>query len=259
MDKRLIRVDLKGKTALVTGGAKGIGKAITNALAESGADVAINYNTSAAGAEAMVRRFRGEGLNAVAVQADVSDTEQAAELVDRAQQGLGSSIDILVNNAGALVGHSTVEEMPLELWREVFDLNLVGATLCAKGVIPGMKAKKWGRIINISSISGRTGAGPGASHYAASKAAMNSLTRTLAKELGPFGITANAVAPGVILTQIHEKHSTKESLEKLRELVPLGYLAQPDEVAGAVLFLASDSASYVTGEVIAVNGGLRMD
>ena len=149
--------------------------------------------------------------------------------------------------------------MTLELWNKVLAVNLTSAMVCSKCVIPGMKQKGWGRIINISSISARSGGGPGGSHYASAKAGMNSFTKSLAKAFGPYGITANGVAPGVILTELHERFSTKEGLEQLKEMTPLGFLGQPEDVAGAVLFLASDSASYITGETIAVNGGLRMD
>ena len=149
--------------------------------------------------------------------------------------------------------------MPADLWQEVLDLNLTSAMVCSKCVIPGMKDKAWGRIINISSISAHSGGGPGGSHYAAAKAGMSSLTKSLAKELGPYGITANSIDPGVILTEMHQKFNTPENLEQLRKATPVGHLGRPEDVAGAVLFLASDSGSYVTGATIAVNGGLRMD
>lgn len=259
MAKRMVAVDLSGKNVLITGAAKGIGEAISKALAAAKANLAINYNTSAQRAESLVEQFRADGLRAVAIQADVSQPDQAERLVSQAQEALGSTIDILVNNAGALIQQSTIEEMTIELWNKVLAVNLTSAMLCAKYVIPGMKQKGWGRIINISSISARSGGGPGGSHYASAKAGMNTLTKSLAKAFGPYGITANAVAPGVILTEMHERFSTKESLEQLKKMTPLGFLGQPEDVAGLVLFLASDSASYITGETIAVNGGLRMD
>ena len=259
MAKRMVAVDLSGKNALVTGGAKGIGEAISRSLAASKANLAINYNTSAQRAKSLVEEFRANGLRAVAIQADVSEPDQAERLVSQAQEALGSTIDILVNNAGTLIQQSTIEQMTIELWNKVLAVNLTSAMLCSKCVIPGMKQKGWGRIINISSISARSGGGPGGSHYSSAKAGMNTLTKSLAKAFGPDGITANAVAPGVILTEMHERFSTKESLEQLKKMTPLGFLGQPEDVAGLVLFLASDSASYITGETIAVNGGLRMD
>ena len=259
MEKRPISLDLKGKNALVTGGAKGIGEAISKALADSGANVAINYNTSAKQAEVLVKKFQANGVNAVTIQADMSNPEDVERLVYKAQEALGGPIDILVNNAGSQIKQSSVEEMPVELWERVLDLNLTGAMVCAKCVISGMKENGWGRIINISSISAHSGGGPGGSHYAASKAGMSSLTKSLAKELGTFGITANSVDPGVILTEIHKKFNTEKNLEQLKKATALGYLGQPEDIAGAVLFLVSDSASYITGSTIAVNGGLRMD
>lgn len=259
MAKRLINVDLKGKNALVTGGAKGIGEAISKALADSGANVAINYNTSARQAEVLEKKFQANGVNAVAIQADVSIPAHAERLVKDASDALDGPIDILVNNAGSQIKQSSIEEMSVELWDKVMGLNLTAAMVCSKCVIAGMKKSGWGRIINISSISAHSGGGPGASHYAASKAGMSSLTKTLAKELGAFGVTANSVDPGVILTEIHQKFNTPENLEQLKKATPLGYLGQPEDIAGAVLFLASDSASYMTGSTIAINGGLKMD
>lgn len=234
MDKRHIKLDLQGKTALVTGGAKGIGKAL-------------------------VEEFIANGNKVVAIGADVSDPQQCEQLVKQAQELLGTTIDILVNNAGSQVRQSTVEEMPIELWNQVLALNLTSAVARSRCVIPGMKKSGWGRIINISSLSAHSGGGPGCSHYAASKAGMSSLTKSLAKELGPHGITANSVDPGVILTQLHEEFNTPENLEQLKKATPLGYLGLPEDIAGSVLFLASDSAPYITGATIAVNGGLRMD
>ena len=259
MDKRYLTVDLTSKKALVTGGAKGIGEAISRALAANGADVAVNYNTSAERAAALVQELRDAGTNAADIQADVSGPDEAERLVKEAANALGGTIDILVNNAGTQLKQSTVEAMPVDLWERVMAINLTGAMVCSKCVIPGMKREGWGRIINVSSISARSGGGPGGAHYASAKAGMSNLTRALAKELGRSGITANAIAPGVILTEIHEKFNTPEALEELRKMTPLGHLGQPEDVAGTVLFLASDSAAYVTGEVIAVNGGLRMD
>lgn len=258
-EKRHIKLDLQGKTALVTGGAKGIGKAISILLAANGADLAVNYNTSAESAKVLVEEFIANGNQAVAIQADVSIPQQCERLVKEAQEALGATIDILVNNAGSQIRQSVIREMPVELWNQVLALNLTSAMICSKCVIPGMKKSGWGRIINISSISAYSGGGPGCSHYAASKAGMSSLTKSLAKEVAPHGITANSVDPGVILTQLHQEFNTPENLEQLKKTTPLGYLGQPEDISGAVLFLASDSAAYITGATIPVNGGLRMD
>ncbi len=259
MDKRLIRVDLAGRTALVTGGAKGIGRAVATALAENGANVVVNYLSSREQAEELVRGIAAHGGKATAFNADVSSGEDVERLFQRAEEYLGGPVDILVNNAGTQVKLSTIEGMTLELWERVIAINLTSAMLCSRRAIPGMKRKGWGRIVNISSISARSGGGPGGAAYASAKGGMSSLSKALAKELGRAGITSNAVAPGVILTEMHEKFSTKESLEQLKTSILVGRHGEPADVAGAVLFLVSDSASYITGETIAVNGGLRLD
>jgi 3-oxoacyl-[acyl-carrier protein] reductase len=250
-----LQVDLSGKIALVTGGAKGIGRALAVALAESNATVVVNYCTSEKPAREMVETIPNIKL---AVRADVAIPEDVEKMMAQIKKEIGD-IDILVNNAGTQLALSTVEEMPVDLWKKVFDINLTSCMVCSKLAIPGMKKKGWGRIINISSISARSGGGPGGTHYASSKGAMTAFTKGLAKELGPAGITVNAIAPGVILTEIHEKFSTRENLENLRKMTPLARLGQPEDIAGAVLFLASDAAAYMTGETVSINGGLRMD
>jgi 3-oxoacyl-[acyl-carrier protein] reductase len=228
-------------------------------LAANGADLAVNYLSSEQRAGEIVEQFRSSGSKAVAIKGDVTVAEDVERLVRETGEALGGSIDILVNNAGAQVAHANIEDMTLDLWNKVIALNLTSAMLCAKGIVPGMKRKGWGRIINISSISGRTGGGPKIVPYTSAKAGLIAFTKGLAKELGPSGITVNSIAPGVIMTEIHERFSTKENLESLKKQTPLGRHGQPQDVSGAVLFLASDSASYITGETIAVNGGLRMD
>ena len=242
MEKRLLKVNLKGKVALVTGGAKGIGEAISTALATNGADVAVNYLTSEKRASELVEQFQRNGNKAIAIKADVAVAEDVERLVHEAQEALGGPVDILVNNAGTQVELSTTEEMSISLWNKVLAINLTGVMLCSKCIIPGMKQRGWGRIINISSISSRSGGGPGGIHYASAKGGLSTFTKGLAKELGPAGITVNAIAPGVILTEIHEKFSTKESLELLKKQIPLERLGQTEDIVGAVLFLVSDSA-----------------
>lgn len=259
MGNGLIKVNLEGKIALVTGGAKGIGKAISTALAANGAGISVNYLSSQREANELVEQFRANGIKAVAVKADIAVPEETERLVRETEETMGGHIDILVNNAGTQVALSSIENMSLSLWAKALAINLTGAMICSKCVIPSMKQKGWGRIINISSISARSGGGPGGAHYASAKGGLSAFTKGLAKELGTTGITVNAIAPGVILTEMHEKFSTKESLELLKRQIPLGRLGQPEDITGAVLFLVSDSASYITGETIAVNGGLRMD
>ena len=259
MYRRKVSVDLNGKTALVTGGAKGIGEAISLALAANGAALALNYCSSGARAREMAAAIEADGGRAVCVQADVAEPDEVKRMVREAEAALGDSIDILVNNAGTQVELSTIDSVTPELWQKVLAVNLTGAMVCSQCVAAGMREKGWGRIINISSISARSGGGPGGIPYATAKGGLNTFTKGLAKELGPTGVTVNAIAPGVILTEMHEKFSTKEGLDNLKDLVPLKRLGEPEDVSGVVLFLTSDSASYVTGEIIAVNGGLRMD
>jgi 3-oxoacyl-[acyl-carrier protein] reductase len=254
-----IRLDLSGHRALVTGGAKGIGESIARALGGCGAAVAVNYCHSESQATQLVDAMKALGQKAVAIRADVSDEKQCIELVQRAAASLGGPIDILVNNAGGPLRLEPIENMPTDLWQDVFALNLTGPMVCSREVMPGMKAARWGRIINLTSISGRSGGGPGYSPYAAAKAGLRSLTKSLAKELGEFGATANSVSPGVVMTEIHERFNTPASLEQLAQQTLLKRLGTPPEVAGIVVFLCSDDAAYITGEDIAVNGGLRLD
>lgn len=254
-----IHLDLSAHRALVTGGARGIGESIALALGECGASVVINYRNSTQQAEQLAKKLTSRGQRAVAVQADVSDEKQCVDLVRRSAESLGGPVDILVNNAGGPIRLSPLEQMPLELWQNVLMLNLTAAMVCSREVIAGMKAAGWGRIINIGSISGRSGGGPGYAHYAAAKAGIGSLTKSLAKELGPHGATVNAISPGVVMTDIHETHNTPESLEQLRRQTLLGRLGEPADVAGVAVFLCSDDAAYITGADIAVNGGLRLD
>ena len=258
-ERKGVSVDLTGKTAVVTGATRGIGEAIVLALAENGATVVVNYRKSADRARELVERFKALNQQAFAVQADVSVAVEANGMIAKARELVGGAIDILVNNVGTQLFQQKVEEMRVEQWRRVFDINLVSAVVCAKAVIPDMKKQNWGRIINITSISGNSGGSPGIAHYASSKAAMHAFTKGLAKEVGPDGITVNAIAPGVILTDLHTEFSTAENLAGAKKQTALQRLGEPVDIAGAVIFLASESASYMTGETIAINGGLRMD
>jgi 3-oxoacyl-[acyl-carrier protein] reductase len=248
-----------GKVVMVTGGATGIGAACVERFASLGASVACCYNKSAETAHALADKMKREGTPIYIAKVDVSNSSEVSGAVAGISEHFGAPVSVLVNNAGDQIRTMSIEEMDEDLWDLVLAVNLKGAFLCSKYCIPGMKLSGWGRIINISSISARSGGGPGAAHYAASKAGVESLTRSLAKELGPFGITANAVSPGVVYTPIHERHNTPESLEKLRKLVPVLRLGEPDEVAGAVVYIASEDASYVNGAVLPVNGGMRLD
>lgn len=259
MEPRRIQVDLRGKIALVTGGAGGIGSAVSRALAENGARVAVNYLTSAQPARELVARLKNQGRTALAIKADVTIEAAIERLFDTIEAQWGGPVDILVNNAGTQIALLSVEAMTAAVWSKALSLILTSKMMCARRAISGMKKKGWGRIINVASISACSGGGPGGVSYASAMGAVATFTKGLAKELGPTGITVNAVAPGVILTAIHEKFSTPASLRNLKKMTPLGRHGQPADVAGAVLFLASDSAAFITGETISINGGLRMD
>ena len=246
-------IDLTAQRAIVTGASTGIGRAIAIALAGAGADVAIHYGSSRKEAEETARAVESHGRRAVLVQADFRDPTAAGKAVEAAVQALGAPIDILVNNAGSLVGRSAVEEMDAELWQEVIALNLSSVFFATKAVLPYLG--DGARIVNVSSVAARHGGGPGAFAYAAAKGGVMTLTRGLAKELASRNIRVNAIAPGVIETPFHDKFSTPEQLETFRKGIPLGRLGTSEECAGAVLYLVSPLASYVTGQSIDINGG----
>ena len=244
---------LDGKVAIVTGSSRGIGRAIALDLAENGAKVVVNYNSSEADANDVVAAIDNMGGSAIAVQADVSDFEAANKLVKRALDTY-SQVDILVNNAG------TTRDTLLMLmkegdWDVVIDTNLKSMFNCCKAVArPMVRRKKGGRIINISSVSGLMGQA-GQANYAASKAGIVGFTKSLARELGSRAITANVVAPGFFPTALTDV-LTEEMIQGMIDLMPLKRLGELPEVAYLVTFLASDRAAYITGEVIRVDGGL---
>ena len=246
-------IDLTAQRAIVTGASTGIGRAIAVALSRAGADVAIHYGSSRKEADETARAVESHGRRAVLVQADFRDPTAAGKAVEAAVQALGAPIDILVNNAGSLVGRSAVEEMDAELWQEVIALNLSSVFFATKAALPYLG--DGARIVNVSSVAARHGGGPGAFAYAAAKGGVMTLTRGLAKELASRNIRVNAIAPGVIETPFHDKFSTPEQLETFRKGIPLGRLGTSEECAGAVLYLVSPLASYVTGQSIDINGG----
>ena len=245
-------VDLTGKAAIVTGGAIGIGRGIALALAEAGADVAITYHRH--DGDTVAKEIAECGRRSAAYPLDASDSGQVDSVVGRAADDLGSPISILVNNAGGLVGRTEVAEMPDERWRQIIDLNLFSAFACSRAVLSTMP--EGGSIINISSLAARNGGGSGAVAYATAKAGMHGFTRGLAKEVGPRGITVNAVAPGLILdTPFHQEFTPEDAQQATIEGTPVRRAGFPDDVAGAVVYLASDAGSFVTGAVLDLNGG----
>ncbi len=248
--------DLTGKFALVTGSSRGIGRGIAFCLAKQGADVAVNYYSSADEAWKVVEEIEGLGRRAIAVKADVAKSDQVKAMVKKANQEFGR-LDILVNNAGVL-NYKTLDQMTEEDWDWVIDTNLKGQFLCAKAVAPLMEKNGWGRIINIASIaSGGVGVGyPALAHYCASKGGVIALTEGLAIELGVKGITVNAIAPGSIETDMAKGVTDNEEVKQgLLARLPIKRIGQPEDIGAAAVFLASKEASYVTGSVVYVDGG----
>jgi len=250
-------LNLTGRTALVTGASSGIGAATALALAELGAGVAIGSRQNTRGAEEMRDRILAAGGRAMAISADVRQADQIRMLVDRVAAALGP-IDILVNNAGSLIARHPLPEVTGAYLDEIFALNLKSAVLASQAVAPSMIARRRGAIVNVVSIAGHTGGGPGAGAYASAKAALTAYTKSLAKELAPHGVRVNAVSPGVIDTPFHEKFSTPAMIEQFVKTIPLGRTGTPAECATVIAFLASDAASYIVGETIEINGGQLM-
>ena len=251
-----IRFD--GKVVFVTGASTGIGAATAIAFGTSGAKVVIHYNSSKKEAEAVEKAIKAKnGGETFLVKADVLNAAETKEMVKAVVDKFGR-IDVLVNNAGGLLSRHPIEEMPEDLYTRVMDLNMTSTFRICKFVIPYMK-KTGGSIINMSSMAARNGGGGGAVIYASSKAAVSTLTRGLAKELAPFKIRVNAVAPGIILTPFHDKYTAPEQLKGMIAQIPLARGARAEEIAGPMLFLASEElAGFITGEVLEINGGQLM-
>jgi 3-oxoacyl-[acyl-carrier protein] reductase len=227
-------------------------------MARQGARVAVNYCKNQIGAEQAVEAVLKAGTEGILVRADVTHQAEIQAMVEVVRKRWGH-IDILVNNAGDLIARRTLTDMTEEYWDQIMALNLKSAFLCTKAVWEEMAGRKSGCIINVTSIAARNGGGPGAAAYAAAKGGLLTYTKSLAKELAPHGIRVNGVAPGVITTPYHERHSSPELMRKFVTTIPLGRTGTAEETADVIVFLASPGARYIIGETVEVNGGMWMD
>lgn len=245
---------LTGLTCVVTGGSRGIGAAIARDLAGAGADVAVNYKSSLESAEAVADDIRERGQSAMAVQANVADRDEVEAMAEAVRDEFGS-VDVLVNNAG-ITHDQRLDRMTDAAWENVLEVNLTGVFYCTQAFTEDLVGSDTGRLINVSSIVGERG-NYGQANYAATKAGLIGFTKSVAREFGRFGTTANCVAPGFTLTDML-KNVDEEIQAKLREKIALGRFAQPEDIAPTVTFLASPGAGYITGEVIGINGGMSL-
>lgn len=250
--------ELKDKVVLITGASSGIGAAVAQAFGAAGARVAVHYRGREAEAREVARQVQEAGGEAIAVQADVTKSEEVDRMVAQVYAHFGR-IDVLINNAGGFVRRAPIVQADDDYIDEVFRLNARSVVAVSRRVIPLMAQGGGGNIINVTTQAARTGGGPGAGLYAACKGFVSTITRTMAKELVKDRIRVNAVAPGVIETPFHEGHSSPEILKSFANAIPMGRLGTAQECAGAFLFLASEAASgYITGQIVEVNGGQVM-
>lgn len=246
---------LKNKVAIVTGGSRDIGRAVSCQLAKEGAKVVINYHGNVANAEETLKMIKDNGGEAIIVKGDVTKSAEVAELINKTREAFGDEINILVNVAGGMVARKPTLELDEEFWDAVMDLNLKSVFLVSKATIPYMKSGA--SIVNLSSLAGRDGGGPGASAYATAKGGIMTYTRSLAKELGPKNIRVNAVLPGMIATTFHDTFSKPEVRVNVANATLLKREGTASEVADLVVYLASDQSSYITGTNVDINGGLN--
>jgi 3-oxoacyl-[acyl-carrier protein] reductase len=246
---------LENMTALVTGASSGIGAATARTLAAAGANVLLHFNSNKQGSEDVRRQIEQAGGIATLIHADLSTREGTRALADYAA---ARHIDILINNAGSLLARTPILDMTEDLWDRVMLLNFTSAFFLSQAVIPGMKQRQQGIIVNVSSVAARTGGGIGALAYSSAKAALSTMTKGFTKEFASSGIRVNAVSPGTITTNYHKTFSTQEALEGVKSATPAQRIGVPEEVADVILFLCSEQARFIHGQVIEVNGGFLM-
>ncbi len=250
--------EFKNKTALITGASRGIGAATAIALAGVGVRrFVLHYNSYQAGVDELTARLKADGAETKLIQADLAKQSGIDSLLD-GFRSLSMPVDILINNAGSLVKRARLPEFTSELFDEVMNLNVKSAWELTQAVAPGMIAAGSGYIINLSSIAARNGGGPGATIYAAAKAAVSTITKGLAKELAPHGIRVNAVSPGTVDNDFHAKFSNQQILNAAVAMTPAGKLGDNEEVADTIVFLCSHAARYIYGQTIEINGGMFM-
>jgi 3-oxoacyl-[acyl-carrier protein] reductase len=249
------RLDFTGQVVLVTGAGSGIGAAVAEGFGRLGAQVVVHYGHNREGAEKVVGAIQEAGGSASAVQADMGDPVAAAGLVDRVAERHGR-LDVLVNNAGDLLGRSPIPEMTDEHFARVMDLNMTSVFAACRQAVPVMRRQGGGAIVNVTSVAARTGGAGGSVAYATSKGAVSTFTRGLAKEVATEGIRVNAIAPGIITTPFHERHTSDAQMAAMVSGIPMARPGTPEECVGTVLYLASPAMSgYVTGQIIEINGG----
>lgn len=246
---------LRNKNVLVTAGAQGIGEAITQQLIDSGANVGIHYFSSSERAEQLTASAIDKGQKAIAIQGDLTKEDDANKVVTQTAEALGG-IDILINNAGALVARKKLDEIEASFWTKVMDINLTSMMYVSRAAMPYLIKNEHASVVNLASLAGRKGGHAGSLAYSTSKGAILTFTRALSSELGPHGVRVNAVAPGLILgTAFHNTHTTSESAAKTVEGIPIKRAGNADDVARAVLFLASEYDGFISGATIDINGG----
>jgi len=253
----VIERDFDGLTALVTGASSGIGAETAIRFAAGGAYTLVHFFENLSGAAEVLERIRRTGGDGALIRADLSDTAMIAEFT-RLLETMQRPVDILINNAGSLISRKPFLELTGELWAKAFTLNVTSAFLTTKAVLPLMLQRQRGFVVNISSVAARFGGGIGSIAYSSAKAALSAMTKGLAREFGPQGIRINAVSPGTIDTDYHKKFSTREALDAVIKATPLQRLGSGSDIAEVVVFLCSDGARFIQGQIIEVNGGYLM-